>query len=76
MKEIINLTNMSDNDLVVLKGLIDKEMFKRKNEEREKLINNFKKALCELWEAGISVEYYCDALETESLSDWDCFKFD
>ena len=73
---LINLKEMTRNDLIVLISRVEQEIEKRDKEKNLKLINNFKNAYYALREAGISVEYYCDAMETELLSDWDCFKFD
>lgn len=73
MNEIINITEMSENDLIVLRGFIDKEILKRKNEERGKLIENFQKAFYALLDAGVSVEY--DNYYDDTLVNWDNFYF-
>lgn len=72
MKTVIDLIEMSDNDLAVLKDCIDKELKVRKNKERAKLIEDFKKAFNALCEAGATIEY--DTLDsTFSLYDWNDF---
>lgn len=72
---VINVTEMSVNDLITLKGFIDKEIFKRKNEEQDKLIENFKKAFYDLVEAGVTIEYNYDDNNNE-LVNWDNFYFE
>ena len=64
-----------------IEGLINRcreELERRHNEEREKLITDFRKAWGALKDAGIDVRYL-DEYEYEQdtyLRDWNCFCFD
>ena len=53
------------------------ELTRRKNEERERLITEFRKAWGALKDAGIRITY-CDQYEDDItyLDDWDDFSFD
>ncbi len=56
---------------------IDKEIYRRREMERAKLVENFKSAFMALHSAGIDVRY-SDQYEDMDwlLSDWDNFYFD
>lgn len=73
MSNLINLIEMTNNDLVVLKGLIDKELTERKNKELTKLVEDFKKAFNALCEAGATIRYDDYLNDSFPLSDWNDF---
>lgn len=71
------LQSMSIGELERVSKRINDEMIRRRNEERTKKINAFRKAWSELYEAGIRVSY-CDEYEEANvyLDQWDGFGFD
>lgn len=75
MIDTFDVTEMTTDNLITLKDIIETEIIKRKNERRNKLISNFKNALFALWEAGITISYD-DLVEPLRLDDWDGFMFD
>ena len=64
-------------DLARIKKRIDEELTRRNNEERERLIANFRKAWDGLKDAGIRISY-CEEYEDDiaHLDYWDGFDFD
>ncbi len=71
---MINLAELSDNNLIVLKGFIEREIKIRKKKENLKLIDNFKKAFYDVRDAGVHIHYECD--DDIPIDDWDSFYFD
>ena len=70
---LINLKEMTRNDLIVLIGRVEKEIEKRDKEKNLKLINNFKNAYYAMREAGINIHYECD--DVIPIDNWDSFYF-
>ena len=72
-----DLRGSSTGSLELIKRRIDEELTRRRNEEREHLITEFRKAWGALKDAGIRVTY-CDPYEDyiTYLDDWDDFNFD
>lgn len=64
-------------DLQNIKNHIDKELTRRRNEERERLITEFRKAWGELKDRGIRITY-CEGYDDDTayLDDWNGFSFD
>lgn len=73
-----DLRESSTGSLELIKRRIDEELTRRKNEERQHLINEFQKAWADLKDAHIRITYYCDEYEDDYtyLDDWDGFSFD
>ena len=72
-----DLHGSSVADLELIKKRIEAELYRRKSEERERLITTFRKAWGALKDAGIRVTYcgeYDD--DTAYLDEWDGFSFD
>ena len=72
-----DLRDSSIGSLELIKRRIDEELTRRRNEERERLIDNFHKAWNALTDAGIRI-IYCDEYEYENdcvLTDWEAFDF-
>lgn len=72
-----DLRGSTTASLEVIKKRIEQELYRRKNEEREHLITEFRKAWGALKDAGIRITY-CDQYEDDItyLDDWDDFSFD
>lgn len=73
-----DLHETSRTDLEAILKEINGELQRRRNAEREKLIEDFKKAFYAVKDAGIDIRYL-DEYEYEQdtyLRDWDCFSFD
>ncbi len=71
---LINLKEMTRNDLIVLISRVEQEIEKRDKEKNLKLINNFKKAFYDARDAGINIHYECD--DDIPIDNWDSFYFD
>ena len=76
----ISVTDLRNTPTASLEGIkkrIEQELTRRRNEERERLITEFRRAWGELKDMGIRVTYckgYDD--DTAHLDDWDGFSFD
>jgi hypothetical protein len=72
-----DLRGSSVASLELIKKRIEAELYRRKSEERERLITEFRKAWGALKDTGIRVTY-CDQYEDDItyLDDWDDFSFD
>jgi len=74
-----NVSQMTEEELRAVIAECEQEMQKRRNQFREKLINDFEKAFCALRENGIVVRYsdyeqeaywlYLDQLDNFDFSD-------
>lgn len=72
-----NLSNFSNEDLRTLLDKIEKEIQCRKNNQRKKLIENFKSAFLALQSAGIDVHCADRTDEVDfRIYSWDDFYFD
>lgn len=73
-----DLRETSRADLEATVRTINEELLRRRNEERNRLIAEFRKTYLALLDAGVTIrytdeyEYECDT----TLTDWDCFTFD
>lgn len=63
-------------ELIRFVQMANAELTRRKNEERERLITEFRKAWGALKDAGIRVTYSEEYDEITFLDDWDGFSFD
>ena len=72
-----DLRDSSTASLETIKKRIEQELTRRRNEERERLITEFRKAWGALKDAGIRVTY-CEDYDDDTayLDDWDGFSFD
>lgn len=70
-----DLSNLSNEDLHALSGMLQKEIEIRKQHRKEQAIANFKQAFSELKDAGINL-YVSDYEMSISCYDWDLFEFD
>lgn len=72
-----DLRESSTGSLELIKRRIDEELTRRRNEERQHLINEFQKAWADLKDAHIRVTY-CEEYDDDIayLDDWDGFSFD
>lgn len=72
-----DLRDSSTASLECIKKRIEQELIRRKNEERERLITEFRKAWGELKDRGIRVTY-CEEYDDDIayLDDWNGFSFD
>ena len=72
-----DLRDTSTGNLELIKKRIEAELYRRKSEERERLITTFRKAWGELRDAGIRITY-CEGYDDDTayLDDWDGFSFD
>lgn len=76
MPNVIELENMTDEELNALNTLIDSIKKKRDDEKRTTLVNNFKKAYEALLNNGYDIIYCNDEYdEAINLVNWDCFTF-
>lgn len=76
----ISVNDLRDSSTASLEGIkkrIEQELTRRRNEERERLITEFRKAWGALKDAHIRVTY-CDEYEDDTayLDEWDGFNFD
>ena len=76
----ISVNDLRDSSTASLEGIkkrIEDELQRRRNLERQHLINEFQKAWSDLKDAHIHVTY-CDGYEDEftHLDQWDGFNFD
>lgn len=74
---VTELRNSSISDLERIKREIEEELQRRRNLERQHLINEFQKAWGDLKDAHIRVTY-CEEYDDDIayLDDWDGFNFD
>jgi hypothetical protein len=74
---VTELRNSSISDLERIKREIEEELQRRRNLERQHLINEFQKAWGDLKAAHIRVTY-CEEFDDDIayLDDWDGFNFD
>lgn len=72
-----DLRDSSTGSLELIKRRIDEELQRRRNLERQHLINEFQKAWGDLKDAHIRITY-CAEYEDDTayLDDWDGFNFD
>lgn len=72
-----DLRESSTGSLETIKKRIEQELTRRKNEERERLITNFRRAWGELRDMGIRITY-CEDYDDDTayLDQWDGFSFD
>lgn len=72
-----DLRGSSVANLELIKKRIEAELYRRKSEERERLITEFRKSWGALKDAGIRVTY-CEEYDDDTayLDDWDGFSFD
>ena len=71
-----DLRDSSTASLETIKKRIEQELTRRRNEERERLITEFRKAWGALKDRGIRVTYYEEYDDdTAYLDDWDGFGF-
>lgn len=72
-----DLRDSSTASLECVKKRIEQELIRRKNEERERLITEFRKAWGELKDRGIRVTYFEEYDDDIAyLDDWNGFSFD
>ena len=76
----ISVNDLRDTSTASLEGIkkrIEAELYRRKSEERERLITAFRKAWGELQDAGIRITY-CEGYDDDTayLDDWNGFSFD
>ena len=72
-----DLRDSSTASLETIKKRIEEELQRRRNLERQHLINEFQKAWADLKDAHIRVTYCEDYdCDTVYLDDWDGFNFD
>lgn len=73
---INELRSMSYASIEGLMRRCSDELQRRRNEERERLIKEFKKVWLELKDAGICISY-CEEFDSDTtyLEDWDGFDF-
>lgn len=76
----ISVDDLRDSSTASLEGIkkrIEQELTRRRNEERERLITEFRKAWGALKDAGIRVTY-CEDYDDDTayLDQWDGFSFD
>ena len=71
------LQTMSVGDLNRVSKRINEELARRRREERERLITEFRKAWGALHDAGIRITY-CEEYDDDLtyLDEWDGFNFD
>ncbi len=72
-----DLRESSTASLECIKKRIEQELTRRRNEERDRLINAFRHAWSELRDMGIRVTY-CEEYDDDTayLDQWDGFSFD
>ena len=76
----ISVNDLRDSSTASLEGIkrrIEQELTRRRNEERERLITEFRKAWGALKDAHIRMTY-CEEFDDDAvyLDDWDGFSFD
>lgn len=75
----ISVNDLHDTSTANLEGIkkrIDEELQRRRNLERQHLINEFQKAWAGLKDAHIRVTYCEEYDDIAYLNDWDGFSFD
>lgn len=78
MIDIYDMIETSSKDeLEDIKKRIECELYRRRSEERERLITEFRKAWGALKDTNIRITY-CEGYEDDTayLDDWDGFSFD
>ena len=61
--EELQLRSMSVENIKELQEKLDKELVRRKNEKKEKLLDNLWEALNAIYDAGYTIDYYAESWE-------------